>query len=147
MYIKTNTKNRESILSLIVQYLEKYSRTLQQLTYRGWHACLHLWKSATWRLICKWLPILAWYIEITKVYLHFLYVPFICNRLLRIPVTLCRILSCKPLIKPSVSANYSPQWYPWNWCWVRPNLVFSSQADRVLTHEKWDLDHTCFIYW
>ena len=32
-----NTKNKENIFNLTVQYLEKYSSTVQQLAYRGWH--------------------------------------------------------------------------------------------------------------
>ena len=34
---QTNTKNKENILNLTVQYLEKYSSIVQQLAYRGWH--------------------------------------------------------------------------------------------------------------
>ena len=34
---KQTQKNKESIFCLIVQYLEKYSSTVQQLVYRGWH--------------------------------------------------------------------------------------------------------------
>ena len=33
----TNTKNKEGIFNLIVQDLEKYSSTGQQLAYRDWH--------------------------------------------------------------------------------------------------------------
>ena len=34
---QTSTKNKENILNLTVQNLEKYSSTVQQLAYRGWH--------------------------------------------------------------------------------------------------------------
>ena len=33
---KKNIKNKENIFNLTVQYLEKYSSTIQQLAYRGW---------------------------------------------------------------------------------------------------------------
>ena len=32
-----NTKNKENIFNLTVQYLENFSSTLQQLAYQGWH--------------------------------------------------------------------------------------------------------------
>ena len=31
------TKNKENISNLTVEYLEKYSSTVQQLAYRGWY--------------------------------------------------------------------------------------------------------------
>ena len=34
---QTNAKNKENILNLTAQYLEKYSSTVQQLAYKGWH--------------------------------------------------------------------------------------------------------------
>ena len=37
-----------------MQYLEKYSSTTQQLAYR---ACLHLWKIATCRFMCRGLTV------------------------------------------------------------------------------------------
>ena len=40
MYIRKQIqKNKENILNLIVQYLEKYYSSEQQLAYRGWHTC------------------------------------------------------------------------------------------------------------
>ena len=35
--MKKTQKNKENIFKLIVQCLEKYSSTVQQLAYRGWH--------------------------------------------------------------------------------------------------------------
>ena len=34
---KQTQKNKENIFNLTVQYIEKYSSTVQQLVYRGWH--------------------------------------------------------------------------------------------------------------
>ena len=34
---KANTKDKESIFYLIIQYREKYSSTVQRLAYKGWH--------------------------------------------------------------------------------------------------------------
>ena len=36
MLRKKKKKNKENIFNLTVQYLEKYSCTIQQLAYRGW---------------------------------------------------------------------------------------------------------------
>ena len=34
---KKQTQKITKALNLVVQYLEKYNRTVQQLVYRGWH--------------------------------------------------------------------------------------------------------------
>ena len=34
---KEQTKNKEDIFNLTVEYFEKYSSTVQQLAYKGWH--------------------------------------------------------------------------------------------------------------
>ena len=34
---KEQTKNKEDIFNLTVEYFEKYSSTVQQLAHRGWH--------------------------------------------------------------------------------------------------------------
>ena len=48
MYIKkANTRKKENIFSLTVQYLEKYSSIVQQSAYWSWHARSHLWKFTT----------------------------------------------------------------------------------------------------
>ena len=52
MYIK-NKHTKWNILNLIVQYFEKYSITVQQLAFRGWHIHSHLWKFATWRFLFR----------------------------------------------------------------------------------------------
>ena len=39
---EANTKNKENILHLIVQYLEKHNSLVQQLSCKGWHACSQL---------------------------------------------------------------------------------------------------------
>lgn len=41
------------MFNLTVQYLEYYSNIVQQLSYRGWHVCLHHWKFSTWRFVCR----------------------------------------------------------------------------------------------
>ena len=47
--MKANTKTKDNIFNLTVQYLEKYNRTEQCLSGTG----LHLWKLAPWRFACR----------------------------------------------------------------------------------------------
>ena len=41
------------MFNLTVRYLEYYSNIVQQLSYRGWHVCLHHWKFSAWRFVCR----------------------------------------------------------------------------------------------
>ena len=47
--MKANTKNKDNILNLTVQYLEKYNSTEQWLPGTS----LHLWKFAPWKFVCR----------------------------------------------------------------------------------------------
>ena len=52
---QTHIKNKENIFNLTVQYLEKYSSTVQQLAYRGWLALSEQAIRVTdWRRERRW---------------------------------------------------------------------------------------------